>query len=124
MSTLQKVAFTLLPITDTGRARAFYEGTLGLAVGSHSPSGVWTEYDLAGGGCVALFRHPDPTHTPRFGGASVAFEVTDLDALNARLNAAGVRYSAEMVHSPVCRMSMIEDPDGNTLILHQLKRKG
>lgn len=123
MSTLQKVAFTLLPVTDSARARAFYEGTLGLAVGSHADNGVWTEYDLPGGGCVALFRHPDPHHVPRFGGASVAFEVSDLDALNTRLQAAGVRYSAEMVHSPVCRMSVIEDPDGNTLILHELKAR-
>ena len=123
MSTIQKVAFTMFPITDTARARAFYERMLGLAVGSHSDSGVWTEYDLPGGGCLALFRHPDPNHTPRFGGASIAFEVSDLDGLNSRLHGEGVPYAADLVHSPVCRMSIIQDPDGNSIILHELKRK-
>lgn len=120
---LQKVAFTMFPVTDTARSRAFYEGTLGLTVGVHSPDGGWTEYDLAGGGCVALFKHPDPKHTPKSGGASVAFEVADLDALNVQLKKAGVTYSADMVHGPTCRMSVIHDPDGNTIILHELNDK-
>lgn len=123
MTMLQKVAFTMFPVTDTARSRAFYEGTLGLKVGSHSSNGHWTEYDLPGGGCLALFNHPDPNHTPRFGGASIAFEVGDLDALNVALHEAGVNYSADMVHSPVCRMSVIADPDGNSIILHELKKK-
>ncbi|MES2644110.1 MAG: VOC family protein [Myxococcota bacterium] len=123
MTMLQKVAFTMFPVTDTARSRAFYEGTLGLTVGSHASNGVWTEYDLPGGGCLALFNHPDPTHTPRFGGASIAFEVTDLDALNSQLKQAGVTYAADLVHSPVCRMSIIADPDGNAIILHELKRR-
>jgi len=123
MTMLQKVAFTMFPVTDTKRSRAFYEGTLGLVVGSHSSSGTWTEYDLAGGGCLALFNHPDPNHTPRFGGASIAFEVSDLDALNSQLKQAGVTYEADLVHSPVCRMSVIADPDGNSIILHELKKK-
>lgn len=47
---LKKVAFTMFPVKDTPRARAFYEGRLGLRVGGHSDNGVWTEYDLPGGG--------------------------------------------------------------------------
>lgn len=123
MSMLQKVAFTMFPVTDTPRARAFYEGTLGLTIGSHASSGTWTEYDLPGGGCLALFNHPDPNHRPTFGGASIAFEVADLDMLNVQLKQAGIPYAAEMVHSPVCRMSIIADPDGNSIILHELKKK-
>lgn len=53
----KKVAFTMYPVKDSKRARAFHEGTLGLTVRSHSESGVWTEYDLPGGGCPALFAH-------------------------------------------------------------------
>ena len=56
---LKKVAFTMYPVKDPVRARAFYEGTLGLKVGSHSSNGTWTEYDLPGGGCVALFATND-----------------------------------------------------------------
>ena len=48
MAMLKKVAFTMYPVKDAARARAFYEGTLGLTVGSHATNGVWTEYDLPG----------------------------------------------------------------------------
>ena len=78
----QKVAFTMFAVTDPTRARNFYENVLGLTRGLAAPNGVWTEYDLPGGGCLALFCHPDPKFARSPGGASVAFEVADLDALN------------------------------------------
>jgi predicted enzyme related to lactoylglutathione lyase len=119
---LKKVAFTMFPVKDTARARAFYEGTLGLAVGSHSASGVWTEYDLPEGGCLALFNHPEPSSAGSPGGASIAFEVEDLDALVTRLKGEGVEFQADDVQSPVCRMAIMKDSEGNTIILHKLKR--
>jgi predicted enzyme related to lactoylglutathione lyase len=118
----QKVAFTMFSVVDAARARAFYEQVLGFTRGLASPNGVWTEYDLPGGGCLALFCHPDPRLARPPGGASVAFEVADLDALNRRLVAAGVVYLGDMVHGPNCRMSNIQDSEGNTIILHQLAR--
>jgi predicted enzyme related to lactoylglutathione lyase len=118
----KKVAFTLFPVEDSTRARAFYEDVLGLTRGLAASNGMWTEYDLPGGGCLALFRHPDPKQAAAPGGASVAFEVADLDALNERLRAAGVRYQGELVHGPHCRMSNILDSEGNAIILHQLAR--
>jgi predicted enzyme related to lactoylglutathione lyase len=116
----QKVAFTMFSVVDPIRARAFYEGTLGFTRGLSSPDGVWTEYDLPGGGCLALFCHPNPDFAVKPGGASIAFEVTDLDALNQRLKAAGVSYQGDVVHGPNCRMSNIVDSEGNGIILHQL----
>jgi predicted enzyme related to lactoylglutathione lyase len=119
---LKKVAFTLYPVHDTKRARAFYEGTLGLAVGKHSEDGVWTEYDLPGGGCLALFQ-TDTMSPSADAGGTIAFEVEALDPLIARLKAAGVAFKAEMIHSPVCRMSVILDPEGNSVLLHELKTR-
>lgn len=116
----EKVAFTMYPVQDPARARAFYEGTLGLTVGKHSANGIWTEYDLPGGGCLALFATKDLQ--PSASGGSVAFEVKDLDALIARLKGEGVRFKAELIHSPVCRMSVILDSEGNSIILHELKK--
>jgi hypothetical protein len=63
---------------------------------------------VPGGGCLALFANQDITPSADSGG-SIALEVEDLDALNARLKAEGVRYKADMIHSPVCRMSVILD---------------
>ncbi|MEJ7596504.1 MAG: VOC family protein [Kofleriaceae bacterium] len=116
---LKKVAFTLYPVKDATRARAFYEQTLGLTRGSASPSGTWTEYDLPGGGCLALFQTTDLEPSASAGG-SIAFEVADLDALVARLKSEGVTFKAENIQSPVCRMSIALDSEGNALILHQL----
>ncbi len=121
-SMLQKVAFTMFQVADPVRARAFYEDTLGLTRGLASPDGTWTEYDLPGGGCLALFRHPDPAQRQAPGGAAIAFEVADLDALNVRLRALGVTYRGDVVHGPHCRMSNIVDSEGNGIILHELNR--
>jgi catechol 2,3-dioxygenase-like lactoylglutathione lyase family enzyme len=118
----KKIAFTMFSVDDAMRARAFYEDVLGLTRGLASPDGVWTEYDLPGGGCLALFRHPDLAAARPAGGASVAFEVADLDALNHRLTAAGVTYQGNIVHGPNCRMSNIVDSEGNAIILHELAR--
>ncbi|HEX7926323.1 MAG TPA: VOC family protein [bacterium] len=118
---LQKVAFTMYPVQDYKRARAFYEDTLGLKPGNHSPTGTWSEYDLPGGGCVALFQTQDIQPSSGAGG-SVAFEVADLDGYIARLKDKGVRFKAEIIHSPVCSMSIILDSEGNSIILHELKK--
>lgn len=119
----KKVAFILLPVSDPQRARAFYEQTLGLKRGMGSENGIWTEYDLPMGGCVALFCHPSPAMAMKPGGATVAFEVADLDALGERLKAAGVTFMGPIVHGPHCRMWNLQDSEGNSLMLHQLNPK-
>ena len=116
------VAFTMYPVKDSKRARSFYEGTLGLTVGSHSENGMWTEYDLPGGGCLALFAG-DGMKPSADSGATIALEVDDLDAEIARLKGQGVQFKAEMIHSPVCRMSVILDSEGNSILLHELKKQ-
>lgn len=116
---LERVAFTMLQVENPTRARSFYEKLLGLERGLSSPDGTWTEYDLPGGGCLALFRHPAGTFE-RSGGAALAFEVSDLDSLNTRLRKARVRYNGDVIRGPRCRMSNILDSEGNALILHQL----
>jgi catechol 2,3-dioxygenase-like lactoylglutathione lyase family enzyme len=119
----QKVAFTMFSVEDPTRAREFYEEVLGLRRGLASSNGVWTEYDLPGGGCLALFCHPNAAMRSPGGGASIAFEVADLDALNDRLKAAGVVYNGDVIHGPNCRMSNIRDSEGNGIILHELARR-
>jgi predicted enzyme related to lactoylglutathione lyase len=118
----KKVAFTMYPVKDADRARDFYEKTLGLTRGSASASGTWTEYDLPAGGCLALFATNDIQPSAGAGG-SVALEVEDLDALITRLKSEGVQFKADMIHSPVCRMSVIVDSEGNSIILHELKKQ-
>lgn len=116
---LNRVAFTMYPVTDMAVARDFYEGQLGLttSAGATSP---WVEYDLPGGGCFVITNVLPSTPSGSAGG-TIAFEVDDIETLTATLRDAGVRLgSAEMIRGPHCRMMPCFDPDGNSLLLHQL----
>lgn len=118
----EKVAFTMYAIADPARARAFYEDTLGFKVGMAGSHGEmhWIEYDLPGGGCIAL---TNATGKPPGGGGTIAIEVRDLDAVVADLKAKGVQFQGDIVKGPHCRMANCLDSEGNALILHQLDRK-
>jgi len=117
---LQKVAFTMYPVKEMPRARAFYGETLGLGPGSGGPSSPWVEFDLPGGGCLAITTVTSQEPSASAGG-SIAFEVDDLLATIAELKSKGVSFLDDSIESPVCRMAIIRDPDGNSIILHKLK---
>jgi predicted enzyme related to lactoylglutathione lyase len=120
----KKVAFTMYPIRDVARARKFYEETLGLRRGSMGNQGpkYWIEYDLPDGGCLALSNFIDDEPSDAAGG-TIAFEVEDLDRLVADLKAKNVTFKGDIIHSPVCRMAVCLDSEGNSILLHQLKPK-
>lgn len=115
-----KVAFTMYPVTDMARARAFYEETLGLGPSSSGAASPWVEFDLPGGGCLAI-TNVTPQQPSADAGGTIAFEVEDLPTLIADLKAKGVIFAAEGIESPVCHMAIVKDPDGNAIILHKLK---
>lgn len=120
---LKKVAFTMYPVENIDRARSFYEEKLGLVVGKISAGGAWVEYDLPGGGCFALTTLAVGVKPSANAGGSIAFEVDDLDQLTAGLKASGVKFKLDIFPSPVCRMAVIMDSEGNAVTLHQLNRK-
>lgn len=119
---LRKVAYTMYPVADVARAREFYENALGLKAGSVGNQGdkYWVEYDLPGGGCFALTNFIADAPSESAGG-TIAFEVEDLDKLVADLKERGVTFRGDMIHSPVCRMAVCLDSEGNSILLHQLK---
>lgn len=120
----RKVAFTMYPITDVPRARKFYEETLGLKRGSMGNQGehYWIEYDLPEGGCLGLTNFI-PDKPSDSAGGTIAFEVADLDALIADLKSKGVTFKSDVIVSPVCRMAVCLDSEGNSILLHELKPK-
>lgn len=119
---LRKVAFTMYPVTDMARARNFYESTMGLTRGNGSGESPWVEYDLPGGGCFAITTVTGGTPATNAGGM-IAFEVDDIDATIADLETKEVSFKSDMIHSPVCRMRVIEDSEGNAILLHELNNK-
>jgi predicted enzyme related to lactoylglutathione lyase len=117
----KKVAFTMYPVTDVPRARAFYEQTLGLSPGLAGGQGDmhWIEYDLPGGGCLAITNVGEGVPSAAAGG-TIAFEVEDLDALMRDLTAKGISFSGSVIKGPHCRMAVCLDSEGNSIVLHQL----
>lgn len=108
-----------LLVSDLARARHFYEAVLGLEPFAGRPGlpypGAW--YQLGGSQQLHLMQLPNPDAAsvrPEHGGRDrhLALGVKDIAALRARLDAAGVRYTASQSGRPAlfCR-----DPDQNTL---------
>ncbi|HSA59154.1 MAG TPA: VOC family protein [bacterium] len=53
-------------------------------------------------------------------GGSIAFEVDDVDREAERLRKEGVRILLEPFSTPVCRMVVVADTEGNGVTLHQV----
>ena len=81
----------------------------------------WIEYDLPGGGCLALTNTTGNTPSAT-AGATVALEVEELTSLMARLKEEGVEFKSDVIRGPRCQMAVCLDTEGNSLLLHQLDR--
>ncbi len=112
----------MYPVEDMDRARSFYEKNLKLSVGTISDQGAWVEYDLPGGGCLAITTLAQGVAPSADAGGSIAFEVDDLDEIVSRLKSEEVKIKLDIFSSPVCRMAVIIDSEGNAVILHQLNK--
>jgi predicted enzyme related to lactoylglutathione lyase len=121
---IKKIAFTRYPVKDMERARHFYEQTLGIEVSKISAKGNWVEYDLPAGGCFAITTLATDVLPSAMAGGSIAFEVDNLDELVEQLKLQGVQFKLDVFASPVCRMAIILDSEGNAVTLHQLHNRG
>jgi predicted enzyme related to lactoylglutathione lyase len=113
-----ELAFCCYAVTDMARARAFYEGVLGLkpTTVSDTPGGQWVEYEF---GPYALAIGSAPGWKPSPDGCTAALEVENFDTAIEHLRANRVKFRMEPFASPVCRMATIFDPDGNTVCIHK-----
>ena len=115
---IKRIAFTVYPVREVARARRFYEDDLGLAVSANFME-RWVEYEIAGG-VFAITDMSEGTRPAADAGGAIAFEVDDVDALTERLRAKGVKVLVEPFSTPVCRMGVVADSEGNALILHRV----
>ena len=120
MARIAQLLHVSLLVADIGRARAFYEGVLGLVPSPARPemtfAGVW--YDI---GCAQIhllaLPSPDPLDgRPEHGGRDrhTALAVEDWDALRLELDRRGIAYTLSRSGR---RALFVRDPDGNTLEL-------
>jgi catechol 2,3-dioxygenase-like lactoylglutathione lyase family enzyme len=115
---------TMLPVKDLTRARAFYEGMLGLKPVGLKPDGKFT-YDC-GGATLALFPKGGGTKADH---TAVSFQVPDIAASIAELERAGVTFEdydfpGLKTEGHVCvlgaeKAAWFLDTEGNILCLHE-----
>lgn len=112
----QRVAFVVYPVADMARATAFYRDVLGLRQ-SGLDSDFWVEFDVDGVTFgIGNFEQAGKPGTAQ----SLALEVGDMTATRSELAGRGVE-SSDPFETPVCFISVLKDPDGNSVILHQAK---
>ncbi|HYG33959.1 MAG TPA: VOC family protein [Clostridia bacterium] len=119
---VNEIAFVGYPVTDLKRARHFYETVLGLKP-SHifgDEKQAWIEYDI--GASTLSIGNGAPDWKPSAGGGSVGLEVDDFDTAICVLKESGAAFRLEPIETPVCRMAVVSDPDGNSITIHKRKR--
>lgn len=112
----------MYPVEDIQRAVDFYKTNFGIEPSKSSVQGAWIEYDLPGGGCFAITTLAKDNKPSSNSGGTIAFEVDDLDALVARLKKNNVTFILDTFSSPVCRMAVMIDSEGNAITLHELHK--
>ena len=115
---------TMLPVKDMDRARAFYEGRLGLKPGGFRPDGKFVY--AVGGSTLALFPKPDGTKADH---TAISFRVEDIGASIDQLKRAGVVFEdydfpGLKTVNHVCvlgaeKAAWFKDTEGNYLCLHE-----
>jgi predicted enzyme related to lactoylglutathione lyase len=118
---IKNIAFVGIPVTDMTRARRFYQDVLGLVVADEMMSGNWIEYAV--GGDTLAIANVCAQWAPSDQGAGAALEVENFDETVKLLKDKQIHFAAEPFETPCCHMAVVQDPDGNKLIIHKLKPK-
>ena len=115
---------TMLPVKDMDRARAFYEGCLGLKPGGFRPDGKFVY--AVGGSTLALFPKPEGTKADH---TAISFRVEDIAASIEDLKRAGVVFEdydfpGLKTVNHVCvlgaeKAAWFKDTEGNYLCIHE-----
>src|SRR5258705_13691505 len=116
---IKNIAFVGIPVTNMKRSREFYEDVLGLKIADQIMGGKWIEY-VVGNNTLAI-ANVGEQWTPSDEGTAAAVEVENFDESIKHLKDRQVHFAAEPFETPCCHMAVVQDPDGNKLIIHKLK---
>jgi predicted enzyme related to lactoylglutathione lyase len=115
------VDFVSVPTQNLGAAVDFYRDVLGLEqskmwqMGGQEPLGAEFEtgtVTIAVIDVAKLGIDFQPNKVP------IAFHVEDVEAARAELESRGVEFRGDTIDSGVCHQALFEDPDGNSLDIH------
>ena len=116
---ITKMAFVAHPTKDMAQAKKFYEQVLGLTLSKTYAEGAWLEFDLPDGKTLAIETFSNE-------GPYLALETDNIEKEIAGLKERGANIlkdvweNKEADGKPVCKMSVIADPDGNQILLHEI----
>ena len=113
---VRAIDFVVVNVADLERSVRFYRETLGVDAPLWEDTAHWQEFQTAP---VAFALRVDP-QAPGVN-AAIALAVEDTAAAVEELRAKGVTVLLEARESETCTTAMIQDPDGNLLLLHQRK---
>ena len=115
-----KVDDVFFNVGDMEKSVAFYRDTLGLPVKYESAD--WVELD-AGNVTIALRRYGSgPEGRPELAvgaGATIVFQVDDIEAAKAELDAKGVKLIGDIFEYGAVKLAAFEDLNGNVLQIYQ-----
>lgn len=117
---IKEIGFVSYIVTDLNRSRKFYEGVLGLIPSTQIDADAqWVEYDLGPGAALSIGMWGE--FKPGKEGGTAALEVEDFDLAIKELKEKNIKFSMETLETPVCHMAIVEDPDGNLIMIHKRK---
>lgn len=115
---IEGVDFVAVPTKDLARAVEFYGSKLGLPRSVFIEERHYAEFETSN--LTLSVIDPErmgigPCPPVRSG---IALHVDDVAAARSALEAGGVTFAGETFDTGVCHMAILDDPDGNRLILH------
>jgi predicted enzyme related to lactoylglutathione lyase len=116
---IKAIGFVGIPVTDLERAREFYEGVLSLQVSDEMMGRKWIEYSI--GDDTLAIANVGEQWMPSDQGTGAALEVENFEEAIKQLKNRRIPFAAEPFETPCCHMAVVQDPDGNKLIIHKLK---
>jgi predicted enzyme related to lactoylglutathione lyase len=117
---IKEIAFTAYPARDVAGLRKWYEDKLGLSFsGAFEEEGVekYNEAKVGNDGYFSVMTNEWIEREP--GSASgIVFEVDDIDQTVSDLRGKGVQVE-DVYTTPVCKLTSLQDMEGNKVTLHQ-----
>ena len=105
---------------DAKRLIGFYRDILGMPPTGIDENESGAEFELADGTTFGVYQ---PQEAPESGaGYTALFAVDDINAAVALFRSRGAKLG-DSFETPVCFMSLGEDPDGNEFGIHQRKSR-
>ncbi len=104
-------------VKDPQRAVEFYRDVLGITPTEIDDQGRGAEFTFPDGSTFGVWK-PEDGET----GGAIMFAVKDAKAAVEHYRGRGLEVS-DVMESPVCLMAFTQDPEGNSIIIHQRKER-